>query len=221
MFYNLWNTTVVHLCKHFSFRYDDCVVSILHSCNLRNIRKFFIFAFSHGGITLNSTTVETVFEYICDVEYRRRPYCQKLYFGLIGHFCRKFNALSLAYGMNLIGREEYGNFIIFCKVFCCPVEIYYWLLQRQCSRNRWSHIYRLILINFKCKDIIINQFGFIVIFRMFLCRSIIPVQRCNSWSTFITNKYQWREKSNQNTFFCTKVFSIFHITRWTLNWKTC
>ncbi len=38
---------------------------------------------------------------ICDVEYKEGSYCQKLYFGLNGHFCSKFNTLLRTYSMDL------------------------------------------------------------------------------------------------------------------------
>ncbi len=38
---------------------------------------------------------------ICDVEYRKGPYCQKLYFELNGHFCSKFNTHSRTYSVDL------------------------------------------------------------------------------------------------------------------------
>ncbi len=53
-----------------------------------------------------------------------------------------------------IQREEFDNFTIFYRIFGC--EIYYWLLQNQCFGSRWSHIYRFILVNFKCGEITIN-----------------------------------------------------------------
>ncbi len=37
---------------------------------------------------------------LCDVEYRKGPYRQQLYFGL-NHFCSKFNTLSRTYSMDL------------------------------------------------------------------------------------------------------------------------
>ncbi len=51
-----------------------------------------------------------------------------------------------------IQREEFNKFTIFCRIFCWLVEIYYWLLQNQCSGSRRSHISRFILVNFKCGE---------------------------------------------------------------------
>ncbi len=76
-----------------------------------------------------------------------------------------------------IQREEFGNFTIFCRIFCWLVEIYYWLLQNQCSESIWSHIYRFILVYFKCEEITINRFEFTVACSI-LYRSIIPIWGC-------------------------------------------
>ncbi len=72
-----------------------------------------------------------------------------------------------------IQREEFGNFTIFCRIFCWLVEIYYWLLQNQCSGIRWYHINRFILVNFKRGEITINRFEFTVAYSI-LYRNIIP-----------------------------------------------
>ncbi len=114
---------------------------------------------------------------ICDVEYRTGPYCQKLYLGLNGHFSTNLTLYRTLTAWIYIQREEFGNLTIFCRILCRLVEIYYWLLQNQCSRNRYSHIYRFILVNFKYGEITINWFEFTVACSI-LYRSIISIYGC-------------------------------------------
>ncbi len=42
---------------------------------------------------------------------------KKLYFGLIGHFCRKFNFFHGLTAWICIPREKFGHFTIFCRIF--------------------------------------------------------------------------------------------------------
>ncbi len=66
---------------------------------------------------------------------RKGPYCQKLYFVLNGLFAANLTLFHTLAAWICIQRE-FGNFTIFCWIFCRLVEIYYWLLQNQCSGSR-------------------------------------------------------------------------------------
>ncbi len=62
----------------------------------------------------------------------------------------------------------------------------------------------------QCGEIAIDWFEFTVACGI-LYRSLISIKVGNLWSAFIANKYQWCEKSTQNTIFGSKV--PFYIPR--------